>query len=358
MNDSTEPRQSRLGTAQLLAHIPTQLGYHPGEQHLLGVGLQGRRPGPILAAAYDPEIAEYAEFNDYLAETMATASRRHRMTSWIIVAYGPQAEQRGEMLTQELERSGVNVEAIHTVRDGRFQTLTEDGWSAPTRLGVDEVGLSHGSDALASIEQVQTAMQPDPIASIAPLSASERVQFDPLPPTGCVVKARALVDELADSGSEPDPHAQARLAHLIGASRVVRDNVIAYAIDPRNAPALAEQRADVLLQLYKGAEPAIRPPLATAAAAAQFYLGRGEIAVSPILEHTLKSEELARDITAMLEQGANGVAERGTFVTEAQVALRSADAFWTQQRNDPHSAFPAGMLPSPLAPTGAGPSLG
>lgn len=86
MNDSTEPRQSRLGTAQLLAHIPTQLGYHPGEQHLLGVGLQGRRPGPILAAAYDPEIAEYAEFNDYLAETMATASRRHRMTSWIIVA--------------------------------------------------------------------------------------------------------------------------------------------------------------------------------------------------------------------------------------------------------------------------------
>lgn len=359
MKETNPPSVNRLGADQLLAFIPTQLGYHPGEQHLVAVGLLDRRVGPMLAAAYEPEVAGYDEFNDYLAETIVKTSHKHQLSSWIIVAYGTLAQARADLLTADLERNGVRVAAIHTVTSGRFQTLTEDGWSAPTPLGVDELGLSHGlSDALASIEQVRTAMQPDPIPSIPLLPASERAQFDVLSPSGHVVKARELLDELANAGAEPVPRTQARLAHLICSSRAVRDNVISHAIAPANAPGVAEQRTDVLLRLYKGADPTIRPQLAAAAAATCYYNGRGGVHIAPILEHALPSEELARHVTVMLEQTGNGTAQRATHMTAAQEALRTADAFWTRHRNDPHTALPAGMHLAPPAPASTDLSLG
>ena len=339
MSTGAARENTQVGTAALLANISAQLGYRPGEEHIVAIGLRGRRASAHVAAAYDSDVAPYDEFSQYLADSIAEADKHHLMSSWILVGYGPHAEHRVELLTAQLEYDDVRVGEIHTIAGTNYQTLTSDGWSRPAPIGLDEVALATGMVApLASVDQVRDSLQPDRVPTIWALpvlvgDVAEAATLDRLPPSGRVVRATAILDDLASTRmvGTRSGRSESRLAHLIRSHPAVGRSVVAHAIKFDDLD-LAQRRLDVLIDLYKGAAPGIRPDLASVAAATSYHLGRGPVQVQPILDHTRRGDALASHVTERLAVGGNGVAEVAAAISDAQAALRQADAQWTRSR--------------------------
>ena len=120
------PDEIIRGNGEIAASLPHLLGYRPGDQTVVVVGLVGNRLGPI-AVARPPANGE--GFNpatcDGFAREVCPALERHGVTTFLTVGYGPTGAEHAHLLdTVEVRQLG------HVHREGVLVHRAEEAGEA------------------------------------------------------------------------------------------------------------------------------------------------------------------------------------------------------------------------------------
>ena len=212
------PDEIIRGNGEIAASLPHLLGYRPGDQTVVVVGLVGNRLGPI-AVARPPANGE--GFNpatsDGFARAVCPALERHGVTTFLTVGYGPAGAEHAHLIGDALGRhvTGGHEVLRWSVDRGLVRSWHEtDGWSAGQRVGSGAEWVLRGSSPADSYEQFSASFTPQPARLLTPYRDALTAV------TAFVVFTHGHSGELArDLAGRINPNGpNAHLAFLIGAA--------------------------------------------------------------------------------------------------------------------------------------------
>lgn len=138
--DGAEPTVRLASPGDVLAAVPRLLGFHPGSS-LVVIGAGGLRQRVRFGCRYDlpdpPDTATAAA----IAEHAAGVLRRERLTTVIVVGYGPGrlVTPLADVLVPVLRRSGLTIREMLRAEDGRYWSYlcAEPGCCPPDGVPFD-----------------------------------------------------------------------------------------------------------------------------------------------------------------------------------------------------------------------------
>ena len=294
------PDEIIRGNGEIAASLPHLLGYRPGDQTVVVVGLVGNRLGPI-AVARPPANGE--GFNpatcDGFAREVCPALERHGVTTFLTVGYGPTGAEHAHLIGDALGRhvTGGHEVLRWSVDRGLVHSWHEtDGWSAGQQVGSGAEWVLRGSSPADSYDQLTASFSPQPARQWPPLPDDKARLLTATPVPDQVVMARDLVRQMIEPGAVNGPAEYGWLGALASGHPSVRDTVMAE---------LASHPAGVWVAraAYVGAPAPCRDALTAVTAVA-------------VITHGL-SGELARDLAGRIDP--NGPNAHWAFLIGAAV---------------------------------------
>lgn len=263
--------------ADVLGLIPGLLGYQPGSDHAVVIGI--RHDGMLHATAGITWIAPIGDghaFADNMAAQLGTGWCSEPDLTTTVVGYGHHAQERAMLLGDALEDRDLPVVALYAIRGGRYQVMDDDGrWTTPQPVPDTGEALCAfaGLNPAASRDAMLTRYDPHPeptwtLPGWTGLAAQ--------PPSQRADRAHTLIADLAAARGTRDPAKLAELAALTLSSVAVRDAVLQYG-------AVDADHSQVLVDMYRGAPESCRGDLAVLAATTEL-LGTGN---TPASQHIL-----------------------------------------------------------------------
>lgn len=303
---------SRIHLSELVAAIPHMIGYQPTDDNVALLVLDESNRILVNAVIAFPPDAEPEIAAEQLAEAYARMEVSHAARGAIIVAYGPEGEERALKVDHAIHEGVYLAPSITRVRvhDNQWQASSDDGRMAgPEPIPVaPDVLRTEGVAPAARREDIAALYAPLPTPTFEELPGRESAILDRSRPALKAEIATRVLDTLAES---PTPKARATLAHLTN-DTLIRDVVITTAMT--NA-----RRRQALIDTFRCAPPDMRPRLATAAAAAM-YFGCEQ---TPRTEAVLAHAEPDANLTALVEAGLAVALDPRAGCDELTTAIRT-----------------------------------
>jgi len=337
-------RTPKQKVGDYLAALPYVIGHVPTQDHLVVTCFGYDRKSVVhLDLEWEPgteprSVARFVERALEDAEPIARAA---------VVGYGPEGHHRAADVADEINESlDIPTDTFH-IAEGTWRILDRltGGWSEPSPVpeAPPKHMLGRAAEPAASREDLYASVAPLPKPLFTKLDQRRAQHLDSLGPRTRSEIAVGALDDLATT-RPGDPAHQQVLAHLATTDLVIRDVVLAHALDEDHHRA----RVDALIQTCRAAPPSLRPPLASLAAAATFLTAGHPPMVEGLLQNADPTSGLAYLIGCALRGGENPASIRPGAVEAAQDGLREAEDAWCASQR-PRSPRP-GSGPSTPQP--------
>ncbi|MFI9488571.1 hypothetical protein ACIG47_19445 [Promicromonospora sp. NPDC052451] len=330
---ATDPH-SALG--RYLAKLPYVLGHQLSDDQVVA-GLFDPHGTAIAHATerWDP-IGGPGRFTGRFAHALQDVGP---IDHAVVVGYGPDGGAWACDLATELREVFDARSTVLHVQDGSWRVLDNltETWGPSTALPAQppDIALLGTPEPAASRDDLVASVKPLPGPIFADLDHAKATHLASLSPATCADLARSALDQLARGRVDNVPHQQS-LAHLVNTSIIVRDAVLAHAIQGTQH----RQRVDALVRTFRAAPSSLRPVLATTAAAAAFLTGWHPPQVEGLLRHTDPTDRLTHLVQLGHDRGANPAPARRTILESADNQLQEAEAAWTTNQTAKRTTQP------------------
>lgn len=276
--------------ADAVAVVPHLIGYYPEQGQTVAL-LCGASGSLTVAAAYTPAdpAATGAELGRFCAEV-----NPHRVT---LVTYGAAAEQDSDLIVRIAAMTYPSL-ANHLVAiavDDDHLRLNDDGqWHDifPQRtIDLASLQLAVGRVAPNRAARLEQTSVLDP--TWAPPSSADAARLLSHRPSERATEGRRLLTQLSQE-KIPDPESMGKLAVILASDSACRDALIVDA-------ATSVPKADILVQMFRGAPDAHRDQIGPAAAQASYLATGSSITARHILDQIDIRDSLADLVHKLLE---------------------------------------------------------